>query len=142
MYSVLTSLATAITSSASTSFWQTLGGRVYVNEAPANVRLPLCVYGVVDHSIEPTFDVDTKRERFTVEFTQYFPHSTGAAAAVFNAERLNVVLDNLELKPSGYDRIVIRAETLGVTSIEDDAVSVSSRFRLEGSRISTTAITA
>ena len=142
MYSVLANLATAITSSVTTSFFQTLGGRVYLDEAPANVQLPLCVYGVVEQTVEPTYDAESKRERFTIEFTQYFPHSSGVAAAVQNAERLDAVLDNLELKPSGYDRIVIRAQSRGVPGIEDDAVSVSSRFRLEGTRISTTAITA
>jgi hypothetical protein len=142
MYSVLVNLATAITSSVTTSFFQTLGGRVYLDEAPANVPLPLCVYGVLDQTSQPTYDAGTRRERLTIEFTQYFPHSTGVAAAIQNAERLDAVLDNLELKPTGYDRIVIRSQSRGVPGIEDDAVSVTSLFRLEGTRISTTAITA
>lgn len=142
MYSVLANLATAITSAEITSFWQQLGGRVFLNEAPANVTLPLCVYGVTEDTIEHTFDTNGSRERIVIEFTQYFPHSTGIGEAIVNAERLEALLDNVELKPTGYDRITIRSESRAVPGIEDDAVSVSTRFRLIGTRISTTAITA
>lgn len=143
MYRVLESIATAITSSATTSWFQSVGGRVYLNEAPADTRLPLCVYGVSQHSIAPVFDTSLGGvERFQIEFTQYFPHETGAGVAVLAAEALHTVLDDLELKPTGYDRIVIRAESRGVPEMEDDAISVTSLFRAIGTRVSTTQVTA
>lgn len=143
MQKVLQSLATAITSSATTSWFQGLGGRVYLNEAPANAQLPLCVYGVASHEISQVFDTSVcGNERFRFEFTEYHPHSSGASIAVLSAEALFSVLDNLELKPTGYDRVVIRAESRGVPEMEDDAISVTSMFRAIGTRIDTSQVTA
>lgn len=129
MKPILDTLAAAITSSASTSWFQGFGGRVYVNEAPANVALPLCVYGVIDHAIEQTFGSD--RETFTIEFTQYHPHSSGVAVALASAEKLHTLLDDSALTAIGYDRVVIRAESRGVPAVEDDAIRTDSRFRVQ-----------
>jgi hypothetical protein len=139
MYEVLKAIATKLYSTATTSFFQQLGGRVYVNEAPANVALPLCVYGIAQHDITQTYDGD--RERMMIEFTQYFPHQSGLSLAEANGERLHELLDNSELKPTGYDRVTIRAESRGVPAMEDDAIYITSRFRLMGTRTSGTAST-
>lgn len=128
MKAVLDSIAAGITSSASTSWFQGLGGRVYLNEAPPNVSLPLCVYSVADHAITQTFGSD--REAFSIEFTQYHPHTSGVAVALLSAEKLHTLLDDKALTATGYDRVVIRAESRGVPAMEDDAISTTSRFRL------------
>jgi hypothetical protein len=129
MKPILDTLAAAITSSASTSWFQGFGGRVYVNEAPANVTLPLCVYGVAEHAITQTFGSD--REALTIEFTQYHPHSSGVAVAVAAADALHTLLDDKTLTATGYDRVVIRAESRGVPAVEDDAIRTDSRFRVQ-----------
>jgi len=129
MKAILDTLAAAITSTASTSWFQGFGGRVYVNEAPANVALPLCVYGVGGHTITQTFGSD--RESLTIEFTQYHPHASGVAVAVAAAESLHTLLDDRTLTATGYDRVVIRAESRGVPAVEDDAIRTDSRFRVQ-----------
>lgn len=141
MYHVLVSIATRLQSTATTSWFQGLGGRVYLNEAPANVSLPLCRYSVVSHDIEPAYD-ETKMERLEIEFEQFFPHSTGAAVASLSAEALDTLLDNVELKPTGYDRVVLRSSSRGVPEMEDDAVVVTSRFVAIGARVTTSPVTA
>ena len=128
MKAILETIAAGISETAATSWFQGLGGRVYVNEAPADTSLPLCVYGVLDHRIEQTYGTD--REAFVFEFTQYHPHSSGVAAAVASSEKLHAMLDDKTLTATGYDRIVIRAESRGVPAMEDDAISTTSRFRL------------
>lgn len=128
MQAILQTIAAGITSSASTSWFQGLGGRVYVNEAPANVALPLCVYGVVNASIQQTFGSD--RESYVLEFTQYHPHTSGVNVALGSAEKLHALLDNSSWKPTGYDRVILRAESRGVPSMQDDAIETTSRFRL------------
>jgi hypothetical protein len=128
MKAILDSIAAGIAETASTSWFQGLGGRVFVNEAPADTALPLAVYGVVDHRIEQTFGTD--REAFSIEFTQYHPHTSGVAVALASAEKLHTLLDDKALTATGYDRVVIRAESRGVPAMEDDAISTTSRFRL------------
>lgn len=128
MQALLQSIAAGITSSASTSWFQGLGGRVFVNEAPANVALPLCVYGVVNADIAQTFGTD--RESYQIEFTQFHPHASGVNVALGSAEKLHTLLDGIALTATGYDRIVIRAESRGVPAMQDDAIETTSRFRL------------
>lgn len=128
MQALLQSIAAGITSSASTSFFQGLGGRVYVNEAPSNVALPLCVYGIVTANISQTFGTD--REAYVLEFTQYHPHTSGVNVALGSAEKLHTLLDGIALTATGYDRIVIRAESRGVPAMQDDAIETTSRFRM------------
>lgn len=128
MQALLTSIAAGITNSATTSWFQGLGGRVYVNEAPADTQLPLCVYGIANADIEQTFGTD--REAYVLEFTQYHPHTSGVNVALGSAEKLHTLLDGIALTASGYDRVVIRAESRGVPAMEDDAISTTSRFRL------------
>jgi len=55
---ILQSIAAGIAETAATSWFQGLGGRVYVNEAPADTALPLAVYGIVRADIEQTFGTD------------------------------------------------------------------------------------
>lgn len=139
MNQILVALRTALQSTATTSWFQSLGGRVYLDEAPANVQLPLCRYSVVSHDIEPIYQTDVKGwERLSIEFEQFFPHSSGAHVASLSAEALDGVLDNLELKPTGYDRVVLRAESRGVTAMDDDAIVARSTFRAIGVRVNTT----
>lgn len=128
MKAVLDSIAAGITSSASTSWFQGLGGRVYLNEAPPNVSLPLCVYSVADHAITQTFGSD--REAIAIEFEQFHPHTSGEAVALASAEKLHTLLDDNPLTATGYSRVVIRAESRGVTSMDDDAIRTLSRFRI------------
>lgn len=99
-----------------------------MNEAPANVALPLCVYGFADASIEQTFGTD--RESYVLEFTQYHQHSSGVNVALGSAEKLHTLLDGIALTATGYDRVVIRAESRGVPAMQDDAIETTSRFRL------------
>lgn len=141
MYRILQAIKTKLESTVATSWFQTLGGRVYLDEAPANVAIPLCRYSVVSHDIQPAYD-ETKMERLEIEFEQFFPHSSGAAVASLSAEALDTMLDNSELKPTGYDRVVLRSSSRGVPEMEDDAVVVTSRFVAIGARISTNPVTA
>lgn len=128
MKAVLDSIAAGITSSVATSWFQGLGARVYLNEAPPNVALPLCVYSVADHAITQTFGSD--REAISMEFVQFHPHTSGAAVALDSAEKLHTLLDNNPLTATGYSRVVIRAESRGVTTMDDDAIQTVSRFRI------------
>jgi hypothetical protein len=128
MQALLQTIAANIASTAATSWFQGLGGRVYVNEAPADVALPLCVYAVIGSDISQTFGTD--RESHLVEFTQYHPHASGVNVALESAEKLHTLLDNLAMTATGYDRVIIRAESRGVPAMQDDAIETSSRFRL------------
>lgn len=128
MQALLQTIAANIAETAATSWFQGLGGRVFVDEAPANVALPLCVYGVVQANIEQTFGND--RESYAIEFTQYHPHASGLNVAAGSAEKLHTLLDGIAVTATGYDRIVIRAESRGVPAMQDDAIETTSRFRL------------
>jgi hypothetical protein len=138
MNDFLRALNSAIVSTELTSWYQTFGARVYLNAAPENASLPLCVYRVADHVIEPTFATNkVSRERIVLEFDQYHPTAGGVTAGLSASESLAVLLDNRELSPTGYDRVVLRSETRGVPEVEQDAVRTTSRFRAIGTRTST-----
>jgi hypothetical protein len=130
---MLESLAVAITSSAATSWWQSIGGRVYLNEAPGDTPLPLCVYQVASHSITPAF-TSGRREVFEIEFTHFHAHSSGAAVALESAEKLDALLDDRSLTATGYDRVVLRSLSRGIAEMDDDAIRTTSRFRAIGTR--------
>jgi hypothetical protein len=138
MNDFLRALNSAIVDTAVTSWYSTLGARVYLNAAPEDAALPLCVYRVADHQIEPVFATNKQsRERFVVEFEQYHPTSAGATAALSASESLANLLDNATLSPTGYDRVVLRSETRGVPEVEEHAIRTLSRFRGIGTRTST-----
>lgn len=133
MRPVLIALSSAIAQTAATSWFQTLGGRVYLNEAPGDSPLPLCVYSVASHSISPSFAAGRK-ETFEIAFTHFHPHSSGEAVALLAAEALDALLDDKTLSPTGYDRVVIRSLTRGISEMEDDFIRTTSRFRAIGTR--------
>lgn len=128
MRTILQSLKTKLQSTALTSWYQSLGGRVYLDEAPPNITLPLCRYSVADHAITQTFEND--REAATLVFQHYHTHRTGANVALAAADSLHDLLDNSSLTATGYDRVVIRAESRGVSTMQDDAIVTESRFRI------------
>jgi hypothetical protein len=135
MNDFLQALNTRIVSTAATSWYQTLGTRVYLNAAPEDTQLPLCVYRVESHSIEQTFGTsNVARERFVVAFEQYHSTTAGVTAALSASESLATLLDNASLSPINYDRVVLRSETRGVPEVEEHAIRTVSRFRAIGTR--------
>lgn len=135
MNDFLQSLNTKIVSTAATSWYQSLGTRVYLEAAPEDASLPLCVYRVESHEIEPTFATNNvSRERFTIAFEQYHATNAGITAALAASDSLATLLDNVTLSPTGYDRVVLRSESRGVPEVEEHAIRTVSRFRGMGTR--------
>jgi hypothetical protein len=120
MKPILDALAISIVQTASTSWYRSLGNRVFLNEAPPDAQLPLCVYRVASHQIDRTFDA--ARETIQLEFTEFFPHTSGASNAMASSAKLFGLVDGLQLQPVGYDRTVFRVDSLGVPEMEDDAI--------------------
>jgi hypothetical protein len=134
MRDMLRALNTLLADTALTSWYTSVGGRVYLDEAPDNATLPLCVYGVQRHDIQPVMDGKRGWERFELQFVHFHPRTTGAAAAMLASESLQTLLDNATLNPTGYDRVVLRATSRGVPSIDDEAIRTVSTFRAIGQR--------
>lgn len=134
MREMLRALSTYISDAAVTSWYSSLNGRVYLNEAPPEAALPLCVYGVTSHDITPVMQGKQAWERFTLEFTHYYPVTSGPAAGMLAAESLNTLLDNATLSPTGYDRVVLRATSRGMAVTDEDSVRITSTFRAIGQR--------
>jgi hypothetical protein len=116
------------------SLYAAVSGRIYHLQSIENGTLPLLVFGVV--SCTPAYNFNgSVTETTLVEFTIYNDAFGAGAAAIGAIEaKLLTTLDNVVLSPTGYDRLTVRCEQRGVSSMVEDAIASTSVYRCIGTR--------
>ena len=121
MNNLLTALMTKISGSA---FSSDVGGRVFLDEAPAGTEFPYCVFFIVSASPEKTFS-----EYYTDTMIQFslFSASAGATEITTMYKNLKALLDEcaLTIPPTGTatDTLIWMREANLTTMVEDITVA-------------------
>ena len=88
--------------------YTTLGGRIYLNQGPADALLPLMIYSAPETSVETLFGGIVKYQ-LDLEFTIFYDNSGTAA--------------------TGFDRVSFVRLNGGVPAFSDDSWSMTERYR-------------
>lgn len=124
----LTNIVNAIYSRLSTtSIGTTMGGRIYLSQADADVAFPLMVYDIAGVDIS-YFMGGQARLTAEVEFRLHFSNK-GELLQFTATDQLSKALEN-EMTASGFDRVKMWRVGAGVPSFEDDSWSITERYRM------------
>lgn len=128
---MLVALRTRIATSTGTGGFSNLfGNRVWLDAAPGDTALPLCVYEVAHQDFVKCMD-GTETHRLRVTFAFYEGGSdlvTGPTAS----DRLRTLLDGISLTATGYDRVLCILRQRGTPAFADDLWTTSDVYELVG----------
>lgn len=94
MKDLFTGIYTRFSSTPHSSFYNDIGGRMYLSEAPEGTAFPYCVYGLVNNAADWTFTEDT--DDAVIEFTLY--SDSASAVEITDAEsKLRAEYDDCQL---------------------------------------------
>lgn len=112
------------------TFAYVFSSRVYLDSAPANTALPLCVYTGSQLVRVRTMN-GTSQHSLSVTFSMY-DTNINSSNVVTAQLRLNTLLDGVVLTASGYDRATCILREQGVPQFEDDSWSIEDEYELVG----------
>jgi len=119
-----------LTSTGSGGFANTFSSRVYLNSAPADTALPLCVY-TGSQLVRVRTMGGTSQHSLSVTFSMYGTNE-GSSTLVTAQLRLKTLLDGVVLTVSGYDRATCILREQGVPQFADDSWSIEDEYELVG----------
>lgn len=130
----LDSLKTAIDlTNVAGGFLKLFEDRVWLDRAPADANLPLCVY-----TVSTVRNASSKAGREIIlraVFSMYAKADT-TDDLVEGQIRLKTMLDGKAFTATGHDRMVCRMLSQGVPRQEDDAWVIEDEYELRGTRTS------
>lgn len=107
----------------------TFGGRVYLDEAPADSPLPLCVYELQTERLDRMM----RGNDHVVRAVFRMACSADSSLTLYDAQQqLRTLLDGTTLKAEGYDRVFVKLRRLGVPIRDDDAWTVEDEYEMRG----------
>jgi hypothetical protein len=119
---------------AASTLYTTLGGRIALNQLPADTRVPLLVYGPTgEPSITKAFG-GIDRYDLEMEFTFYQSGSDGTTCYTLSDQLLTGLTG--AISPTGFDRLTVVRSAVGVPSFSDDCWSITDRYRAVGFKTS------
>ena len=131
MQAVLAALWTKLqTATGAGQFMTLLGSRVYLDAAPGDTALPLCVYTAETTAFDPCMDgsvAHTIRVTFTI-----YDDRDGTATAQSAAGALRLLLDSAELSATRYDRVLCIHRGRGAPVFDGDVWSIVEMYELRG----------
>lgn len=131
---ILTALRTKLaTSTGSGGFFNVLTSRVYLESAPGDTALPLCVYSASNTRFERGMD-NSRTEAVSVVFTAYDSHANGTTTLLTAMEALRTLLDGVDITPANFDRARCILRVRGVPVFEDQIWSISETYEIIGQR--------
>lgn len=119
-----------LTSTGTGKFAHTFSSRVYLNSAPADTILPLCVYTGSQLVLEKDMN-GTARHSLRITFSMYDANNN-SNNVVLAQSRLKTLLDGVVLAVDGYDRATCILREQGVPQFEDDSWSIEDEYELVG----------
>jgi len=111
-------------------FMTILGSRVYLDSAPGDAALPLCVYGAETTTFDQCMD-GTITHVLRVTFTIYDDRDT-TLTAQSAAAALRGLLEGAELTATRYDRVVCIHRGRGAPVFDGDIWSIVETYDLRG----------
>lgn len=105
------------------------GNRIYLDEAPANAPFPLVVYSSVGATTEPHFG---GQKKYTLDVDFLIGYSNAGNTAIWTiAQEIEVALATPMPagSGSGIDRVTAVKVGGGVPSFDDDAWTMTERYR-------------
>lgn len=136
MKAILTALRTRlVASSGPTQFYGYLGTRVYLDSAPGDTVLPLCVYTAETTRFEKGMDA-SETHTVSVTFTVYETQEActyGMQALAY----LRTWLDGFTMTPTGFDRATCILRSRGAPSFDGENWSITDRYEIVGQRYTT-----
>jgi hypothetical protein len=115
---------------ASTALLTACGSRIYLDEAPANTPTPLVVYSSVSATVEPHFG---NQKRYTLDVDFLIVYTNAGNTAIWTiAQELETAMATpiAAVSGSGIDRVTAVKVAGGVPSFDDDAWTMTERYRL------------
>lgn len=106
--------------------YTTLGGRIYLNQGPADAMLPLMVYSAPETGVERIMGGVVKYT-IDIEFTIFYDNG-GTTAIHTIADQLATALST-SATATGFDRISFVRLNGGVPAFSDDSWSMTERYR-------------
>jgi len=106
--------------------YTTLGGRIYLNQGPADALLPLMVYSAPETGVERIMGGIVKYT-MDIEFTIFYDNG-GTTAIHTIADQLATALST-SATATGFDRISFVRLNGGVPAFSDDSWSMTERYR-------------
>lgn len=106
--------------------YTTLGGRIYLNQGPADALLPLIVYSAPETGVERIMGGVVKYT-MDIEFTIFYDNG-GTTAIHTIADQLATALSTTATA-TGFDRISFVRLNGGVPAFSDDSWSMTERYR-------------
>jgi hypothetical protein len=122
------------TGTGASGFMTTFGSRVYLDRAPADAILPLCVYSVTQDRLERY--MSGRRDHAVQVVFRMFDNADSTTSIVSGQTRLKTLIDGSVLTATGYDRVVCLLRSQGSPVMDDDAWSIEDIYELRGSAAS------
>lgn len=126
---ILDALWTKLATTSGSGFVADLGGRVWLDLAPDDEALPLCVYSGTTTRFER--GVSGIDHTMRVVFSLYDSADTNADI-VAAQNKLRSLLDGAALTATGYDRVLCQLRSRGVPTLQDDSWTLSEEYELRG----------
>lgn len=118
------------TSTGAGGFSNLFGNRVWLDAAPANTALPLCVYEAAHADFVKCMDgTETHRIRVTFNF---YEGGSDLVTATTASDRLRTLLDGVALSATGYDRVLCILRQRGTPAFADDIWTTSDVYEMVG----------
>jgi len=118
------------TSTGAGGFSNLFGNRVWLDAAPADTALPLCVYEVVPSEFVRCMD-GTETQRLRVVFN-FYEGGSDLVTAPTASDRLRTLIDGVALTATGYDRVLCILRQRGTPAFADDIWTTSDVYELVG----------
>lgn len=120
-----------LTSTGAGGFAAVFASRVYLDIAPADTTLPLCVYTGSQMVRERNMG-GTSLHSLRITFSMYTTNDS-SVIVVSAQSKLKTLLDGVVLSGvSGYDRATVILREQGVPQFEDDSWSIEDEYELVG----------
>lgn len=107
-----------------------IGGRIYHLEAPANQSLsyPYLVFTIITMPTERYFG-DVTAVDMTVQIDLYGKRSDGDETLGDTNDLVIALFNGTTQAATGFDRVVFTPISLGIPSMEEDAIRIMSQWR-------------
>lgn len=113
------------------TFVDALGGRLFYGIGGQNQDLPCCTWFVVTSDIERHFG-SARSYEVLFQFDVYAAIDAGPKAAANINDKLDTLIDNTSITPSGFDRGVVTITGPGTPVKEEDAWRITNEVLVRG----------
>ena len=103
-----------------------LGGRICLDQLPADTALPCVVYAIDRMDTGKSFG-DDERFDLTLSFTMYQGGQNGLDIYALSEQILSAL--TAKLSPTGFDRFTLTRVSCGVPSFADDCWTMTDTYR-------------